>query len=340
MILEQNGICYPDFQFGFPGIPDNRNGHFLVHRVWDDEHKHRQRRREQEIFEEGFAKIQQYVKKYEKILLSEETLWNDKEMLQKKYEKIKSACENIGAKLVIVVYLRRQDLVMPSYWGQLVKNRLSLSFSEFIQSGQCQSYRLDYAAHLQRIECVVGKENIIVRPYETGQYRGMEKSIYSDFLQIFGLEMTNAFHVQREERNVRLDKRSMELKAQFNKNPYYHDKKSFFVELLKQFSEVQEKKVEYYFDSQGQKDFYKRYEEGNAQVARRYLNREDGILFYDPMPDEAHTETSYSCEDLLFFCGELFAFEEERKKQQAQDNIKQQLGGRLIKLLKRLRKGK
>ena len=337
-VLEQHGICYPDFAFGFPGIPDNRNGHFLVHRVLD-EHRHRVREKEKEIFDVGFRKLEELVGQYDQILLSEETLWNDREMQTKKYEKIRNACEKIGAKLQIIVYLRRQDLVLPSYWGQLVKSRLAMSFSEFLASGKYQQYRLDYAKHLQMLEDVVGRENIIVRPYEKQQYQGAQKSIFSDFLAIFGLELSEEFSIKIEARNQRLDKRSLDLKAVFNQNAAYHEKKSFLVELMGEMPKQERDGEEQYYDSRTQREFLSQYEAGNEQVARRYLGRKDGRLFCAPLPEGDYQETVYSDRELLLYCSELFVFQEQRcKKKDVQLPVIVEEKKGIKKILKKIKK--
>lgn len=219
-ILEEKGICYPDLQFKFPGIADNRNAHFLIQRVYDN-NKKRIYEKEREIIETGFQKINECLEKHNTIILSEESLWNEREMNIKKFTKVRQELSAMNAELKVIVYLRRQDLLMPSYWAQLVKSRLTLSFEEFISSGAYKRYRVDYAKRLDEISRAVGKENIIVRAYEKQQFEGNNHTLISDFLNLFGIELTEEFKISDGMRNTRLNKKSLELKRILNKNEIF-----------------------------------------------------------------------------------------------------------------------
>lgn len=49
--LQKHGICYPDIQKKFANISPNRNGHFLVCRLWEGD----QRNKEKEMLEKGVS---------------------------------------------------------------------------------------------------------------------------------------------------------------------------------------------------------------------------------------------------------------------------------------------
>lgn len=340
-VLEEKGICYPDFQFPFPGIAFNRNAHFLIQRVYDHKKK-RMRQEEKQIFETGFQKLEEFLENHDTVVLSEESIWNEKEMTTKKFEKIRKKLSDMNATLKVIVYLRRQDLLMPSYWAQLVKSRLTLSFEEFISSGSYKRYRVDYAKRLEEISTAIGKENVIVRVYEKQQFEGSNHTLISDFLHLFHLPLTEEFQITDSMRNARLQKRSLELKRILNQNPVYQDKKSFLIPLLEQIQfekEITNFPVkEYYFSSEEQLSFLKLFEESNQQVAKEYLNRKDGILFKDTVAYTNQRATTYSYEELIFLCGEIIAKQEEEKQELLLQLKNNGTSNRIFSLFKRAAK--
>ena len=79
----------------------------------------------------------------------------------------------------IIVYLRRQVLMFPSLWAELVKTcEIKESFEEwFTQDGHRHGYYYEY---LQKWAVVFGKENMIIKPLEQNQMNG---HILEDFLK-------------------------------------------------------------------------------------------------------------------------------------------------------------
>ena len=53
-----------------------------------------------------------------------------------------------------------------------------------------------------------------------------------------------------------------------------------------------------------------KYKAGNEILAREYLNREDGVLFYSPLPADDPTKNDYSIKEL---CSILDLLVEENK---------------------------
>ena len=54
------------------------------------------------------------------------------------------------------------------------------------------------------------------------------------------------------------------------------------------------------------------YEEGNADVARRFLNRPDGILFYEQIPEDDDEQAEFSKEELIEVCGRIIVTMHDR----------------------------
>ena len=313
-VLKEKGICYPNLGFQFPGIGVNRNGHFMNRREKDENNK-RMHEAEEKIVEKGMEKIQTLLETYSTIILSDEQFWNNKEMTTEKWAMYKERFAGMGADLKLIVYLRRQDLLIQSYWAQQVKETMTMSFKQYIDSGKYKYFKLDYYARLEEMAKAVGKENIIVRVYEKQQYYGGE--IISDFLHLFDLELTDEYAQADHVVNASLEGSCLEVKRLLNNSPVYKSKKNFLVPLLTQ---VQQEKVGStgydkgkYFSKKDQMAFMGLFEEGNAAVAREYLNREDGVLFRDEVITAGEDEeaTQYSSKELVLILGEVIAKQQE-----------------------------
>ncbi len=308
-VLKQHGVLYPKMEFEFSGISVNRNGHFL-NRKEKDEDGNRLYDKEKEIVNSGLEKISQYVNEYDKIVLSDEYFWNNRDMNNEKWNEYKNRFAEMGADLKLIVYLRRQDLMIQSYWAQLVKQTMTMSFKEYIESEQGSYFILNYDERLAEMAEAVGKENIIVRVYEKQQYYG--GNITSDFLNILGLELTDEYIMADKIFNVSLEGPYLEVKRLLNYDEKYGNKRNFLVPHLRDVQLEQVDSVGYskalYFTKQEQRDFMKQYDDGNALVAKEYMNRQDGVLFKDEViVADDETETTYTVEELVLIMGEVIS---------------------------------
>ncbi len=316
-LLKEKGICFPNLGFEFEGIGINRNGHFMNRRIIDDQ-KHRLRDQEKELVDKGMGKLEPLLQQYTAVLLSDEQFWNNKEMNANKWASYRERFASMGADLKVIVYLRRQDLLIQSYWAQQVKETMTISFKKYIESNKYKYFKLDYDKKLDEIAKGVGKENIIVRVYEKQQYYG--GNILSDFLHIFGVEMTDDFRQADHVVNASLEGPCLEVKRLLNNSPVYGNKKSFLVPLLTQIQQEKVGEVGYttakYFSQEMHETFMGKFEEGNRKVAREYLGREDGVLFRDELVMAQDEEaTRYSSKDLVLILGEVIARQQEMLEQ-------------------------
>lgn len=292
-LLRELGICYPALGFHFEGVHESRNANFLIRKIWGPDGNHCTGQ-EKSIRDEGLARLKPLIGQYPVILLSEESIWNDRRMNTEAFLALRSALEAMGARLKVIAYVRRQDLVMPSYWAQLVKNRMTMTFDEFISSREFKRYRLYYDRRLDEINAAIGMENILVRPFEKRQFEGRENTLFSDFLYLFGLTPDERFSLAQPVRNSSLQKKLLELKRIFNRNPAFCEKKSFVVPLLEQWQDSHPLiGSEQYFTPEEQVEFLKTFDTGNRTVATRYLKRTNGILFYD-RPTDSSSHTAYT----------------------------------------------
>lgn len=343
-LLKSKGVSFPDMGFEFSGIGVNRNGHFMNRREKDADQK-RLHDKEAEIVEKGMKKIRKQLETYPNVVLSDEQFWNNKEMNTEKWAQYKEKFAQMGADLKIIVYLRRQDLLIQSYWAQQVKETMTMSFKQYIDSGKYTYFNVDYAKRLEEIAAAVGKENMIVRVYEKQQYVG--GNILSDFLNILGLEMTDEYAQADRVINASLEGSCLEVKRLLNNSPVYKSKKNFLVPLLTQVQREREGNTGYdkgkYFSREDQMAFMGQFEEGNQLVAKEYLGREDGVLFKDEIVtgDSDGQATQYSSEELVLILGEVIAkqqkiIEEKSSEQSLYKKVEQKgIVASIKKLLKR-----
>jgi hypothetical protein len=216
----------------------------------------------------------------DKILISSEILSNCHK------ENIRSIRQyTSGYNVKVIVYLRRQDALISSVVNQLIKHESFTGIDKVYASRI--SGRRNYLKKVRFWADVFGKENIIVRPYEKGQFYG--DTIFSDFMHyVFGLELTGTFRLPARDQNPRLHRVALEYKRLINFLPLSIEQKRETIEPLLQFSKQ--------LYAQGQDDFdilspsqcvgmIQQYAQSNEQIAREFLGREDGKLFYEPLPN-------------------------------------------------------
>ncbi len=328
-ILEQKGIYYPDLGFRFPDIGKNRNAHFLSYKEYiNKKEKLRDHEAEQRIRAEGIQKLDEAFQEHDTILLSDEHIWNEKEMIAETLPALHKHFAEQGVQIRIIVYLRRQDQVIQSFWAQKIKESSTISFKAYMEKERYRFFRLDYATRIQEFADVVGQDNIIVRCYEKQQYLGEQKTIMSDFLHILGLEITDEYKNSERVYNISLEGAYLEVKRLFNTLPQFKSQKNYMVDFLKEqqaidYEENILERRKMYFTPEAEKEFMQQFEEENLTVAKQYLHREDGKLFFDNYLDEIQGDnigTEYTSKELVQICGHMLIRLNEKYEDVLQEN--------------------
>lgn len=321
--LNKYGYTFPHFKI-IPGVGKGRNAYFLRYKLYQEDGE-RDLAAEQQLVEHNFDIICKAAENYDKIILTEEGLWNIEPLVWTRYiEEAKKS--NFDTK--IIVYLRRQDLFLQSYWAQVVKEWSVDSFSDYIDSDHYHTLTLDYWDKLESLAADFGKENLIVRPYEKQQYQGKTRDLTSDFLKLLGIEDMDDFIMPDHLYNPSLTGKYLELKRHLNRNPeiagYQSLIKDQLVKLMKEKKDISTMSSGIYYEPGQQQKLMSRFEEGNEKVARDYLGREDGKLFLDPIDDSGHALPEYTTEELLDVCGDLLVYQQkyfEKKMAKLKDSI-------------------
>lgn len=326
-VLREKGYVYPKFK-SFPGIGKARNGYFLRNQLKDPLTGKRDPEKEKEIYNQSFDEISELSQTYDKIILSEEGIWDTPTFSWTKYKK---EIDSRDLDTKIIVYLRRQDLFIESYWSQKVKETSVLTFNEYINKKKYSKLRLNYYTRLCEISDVVGKENIIVRVYEKDQYEGKEKNLTSDFLNVIGLKLDDSFIMPERVFNPSLSGIYVEVKRILNYNPTYKIPKSFVVPLLYQTmidnSDMSDFKSSKYFAKEQQIEFLNQFAQENSLVAKEYLGRENGELFLEKIENNNDESVKYSSKDLVSICGQVIEIQRNNYEEhiaELKDVIKRQ----------------
>lgn len=187
----------------------------------------------------------------------------------------------------IVIYLRRQDSWLETWFNQWIKNGTHLQEDIFPTFADRHDPLLDHARQVQVWADVFGTENIIVRPYESEQ---LPEGLLQDFLDTLGLGRAEEFPARKQPRyNAHLDRQTMEFMNICNSLGL--DREDGVWLRLHLRGVTGQFKRQSLFRDQGllsprqRKELLDRYEESNAWVAHTFLEREDGRLFHAKRPD-------------------------------------------------------
>lgn len=318
--LGMQGYCYPYMDLGIHKKYNDRNAHFLVYRSTESD-PGKKKEEEKAVRQHAYAILEEQAKQHPNIILSDELIWHRSIKNENFWKRLGPNFEKIGCKVKVVVYVRRQDLLIQSLYNQSVKSlpRTELSFEECMNSSFWDYYPLDYAAQLDRIAEGIGKENLILRVYEKGQFAGEEHSIFSDFAEAVGLDLTGDFTRDTVQNNIGLNGNYLEIKRILNGLPEYAAsevdimRSAVYLANQSQVAGYQNAKTSM-FSYEDQIAYVKKFADSNARVAREYLGREDGILFYEPVKELPRWQTDQNTmyQNLILVMGEMFLEQDEK----------------------------
>jgi len=183
----------------------------------------------------------------------------------------------------IVAYIRRQDLFLESFYAQIVKQEISragVPFDKFMQKPDTRK-RLDYAMILDWWADVFGMENILVAPFEP---HIIVPDPVTHFFGLTGLPavILDKWPVVEARYNISPPREVTEFYRHMNlKRADFHE--NVLTEyLLHSDAPLTDTK---YLSLADRERIFEDYQAGNAKIAKKYLHREDGILFEEPVRD-------------------------------------------------------
>lgn len=334
--FEQHGLYYPDFGFRYSGIGKYRNGHFLVATKSCDSGDAPSRKVRPD-YRKGLTMLAECAKAHDKIILTDEVIYSKSQKIEGNfYKTLKEDLSDLGMQLKIIIYLRRQDLFVQSHWAQKVRVGSRNDFHEYLDSDFFAGYPLNYFKYISSVADSIGRDALIIRPYERTQFEGEEHIIQSDFLSIFGLKISDGFELNSISYNARLDEEYLELQRVVNTFPeMQHIQKSRPLRRNILWGP--------YFKPKEHAEFLEQYSDSNSALAKEYLGREDGVLFYDevtPLPDYVLQEHELA-QDIAIVYGRAISELVRRNEQLEQDvsDLRKQINSSFfIRLERKLKK--
>lgn len=327
-VMKKQGYCYPFLDLGINKKYDNKNAHFLVYRS-EAEDRETRKAEEKAVRDHAYEQLKCMAEKYPNIVLSEELIWHRSNGNPNFWNRLGPNFAKIGCDVKVIVYLRRQDLLIQSLYNQSVKRLplTSLTFEECIKGTFFDYMPLDYAEHLKKIAEGIGRENLIVKVYERGQF--VKGDLYADFAGSIGLELTEEFTKNNIVSNDALNGNFLEIKRWLNEIPEYTQGSDFIWRPICRASEQKGNQKTGMFTYEEQKAYVDRFAESNATVAREFLGREDGVLFAEPVKELPvwKVEPEQMNQDIVMTMGEIFCAQELkiRKLQENYEALKNEL---------------
>lgn len=207
-------------------------------------------------------------------------------LLNRSFEKFKKFFEGFDVK--VIVYLRRHDHWWLSAYAQAVKmkylppwNQGPLGFINF--NRRRNRYYGDYRHLIDRWAEAIGKENIIVRPYEASQNI---PNLAADFLAAIGEGgMTSELPAMMEHYNSSLPSSAiqmMDIIQRVRATPDIHEK---LLNHARNFDNGNSRPLRDMVNPQFLLNLVNSYQDDYSYIAKEYLGREDGVLFYEPLPE-------------------------------------------------------
>lgn len=207
------------------------------------------------------------------------------------------ACPDIGESILrnfhsdpglsfrIIVFFRRQDHFLESGWKQWgSKDFRFASISEY-----CEHQKIRWLDNLREYDSIFGKENIIIHPYEREQ---LPDGLICEFLKMIGIRHSEHTWNEPPESNVNTNYgfnqdiiEILKLNRSFYKNVHDNTLLDFFYSTL---PDTYQKKPYECYDLLSPKERIKileKYDTMNQTIAREYLGRENGKLFFESLPD-------------------------------------------------------
>ena len=300
--LKAQGAVYPDFGLRFADVDPSRNAFWLTRNGYSEE-----------TAEACFEKINALAGEYDTIILSDEILYNSVSHRPDFYRLLREHL-NPQIRIRIIVYLRRQDKYIYSWWAQQVKalrhfNFDTQTFPEFLDGRMCRkkSALLDYRRHLQAAIEALGKENVLVRVYEFGRFEG--GSIYTDFFGAMGLELTDDFEIPDHLTNSSLRGSVLETKRYLNAIPEFSQPEYQILTYLMRVQDDMEQegtlRVRNDFPKEKRLAYLESFTESNEWVAGNLLGRQDGVLFREAVEEDSEPESEYTTAEVMEVCGRI-----------------------------------
>lgn len=273
-----HGICYPDFNH--PSAPRLKEPFKLASHMfaWNLGFGDQKAKEETTFIENSWWKSR-LAANCPTVVFSSEFFCGRPS--QEKIDRLQETAARLGfPKVKYIYYFRRPDLLVESRYQQAVKKRGQY---QPILWNKNESHRI-HSAFKMYVENV-GTENMIVRVFEKGQFFGGD--IFRDFLHAIGRDWSDEYLLPNDkETNVGWHKDLiliMRLANQYLTEPHQIDWIRRYCIIM--FRTLYEGRKEGYgmLTEDQRKQILSHYDPFHKKIAKTYLGRPDGKLFYEPI---------------------------------------------------------
>lgn len=205
---------------------------------------------------------------------------------------IAEAVEAVGVSTRVICYIRRQDHYLESAWKQWGVKEINASDIQNSQSFWSHCNWLDMVNNWSQF---FGKENMIIRPYENLQ---LKDGLIIDFLTCLELKANDLKKLEVDDiiTNPGFTRDILEilsLNRVFYSGVNDHRLNQMFESVLDE-RYLKKPFDNYHILSPKQRlQILEKHEPSNQQLAREYLGREEGRLFYEDWPDKSDEVPHY-----------------------------------------------
>lgn len=220
------------------------------------------------------------------------------------FERLKALCALAGHTVKVVMYVRRQDHYFASEYSQFIKGAKTTTVESELKLAKRPVY--DHRKRANWWAAAFGKENVIVRPFETAQFH--KKDLIADFMHIIGIDSIDDLERQQTQ-NEALDVYTLEYLRLMNAHfPRWvgrrsNPRRAALVHALEEISDG----PKFRLTAQDARKVLTRFEDGNAEVAREFLGRDDGALFAEAAPSNEGTYPQLTLEKAAEISARLLA---------------------------------
>lgn len=208
----------------------------------------------------------------------------------------------------VIVYLRRQDELAVSEYSTLVKSGHTRIFS-------FPDHRpwYDFLALLNKWSEVFGKDRVIVRLFEREAM--VDGELYADFFSVVGFEQHGELR-RPPDLNRSLDIHTLEFLRRFNAHiPFLAEHganpdRGALGAILDRISTGERMRP----DPTQAAAFLDRFAQSNAAVARKYLNRADGVLFAAKPSQDGARAPSLDTDTAVAIAAALWRWQQARAR--------------------------
>jgi hypothetical protein len=206
----------------------------------------------------------------QKVILSSEIfcdlLWQETTVLKPNFERLFDLFSDVK----VLFYIRRPDKYAVS------NNNTSIWY------GRRKEHQLTFP-DLLGWSRFFSKEQLIFRPFEKGQFIG--GSIFSDFMAALGIVSREYFEFPSNNLNVSHEDDIIELmRILNNSHPDITKNNDFKYSVLSAFPEKGVAKNNF-FSPKERLEIIEKYSQDIQTIAKEYMGRKDGKLFYEPLPE-------------------------------------------------------